>query len=269
MENQNINKLNFLINYIEDNLHTTINYKELAKILCVNEYTLHRIFYFISGVSLAEYIRKRRLSKAFEELKTSNIKIIDLALKYQYDSSTSFSRAFKNMFNITPTECRNSNKEFKQFPILKFDNPSISHQELNYKIENLEEIKIYYVETHAKTMDDFRFNIRKLYREIKKNGLHKKFNEIEMYGVSFYKDDMHYYYVGSKKEYENTKKLVLPSGKYAIFNVGSREQKDIIKTLKIIYTAWLPSTNYVVDKNWHLELYIDNNCYLYIPIKDI
>lgn len=268
MENQNINKLNLLVNYIENNLNTSIEYKNLAKILCVNEYTLHRIFYFISSVSLAEYIIKRRLSKAFEELKTTNIKIIDLALKYQYDSSTSFSRAFKNMFGITPTECRNSNKEFKQFPIFKLNNPSISYQELNYKIENLEEIKLFCVETHAKLMDDFRFNIRKLYREIKQNGLHKKFNENGMYRVSFDKDDAHYYYVGSKSKYENTKELILPDGKYAIFNVGSREQKDIIKTEKIIYGSWLPSTNYIVDENWNFELYVGNDCYLYIPIKN-
>ena len=122
MNNENINRLNALINYIEDNLDNPIEYKNLAKILCVNEYTLHRIFYFVANISLAEYIRKRRLSKAFEELKTTNIKVIDLALKYQYDSSTSFSRAFKSMFGITPSQCKDDKMQYKQFPIIKFNN---------------------------------------------------------------------------------------------------------------------------------------------------
>ena len=60
----------------------------------VSEYSLQRIFMFITDLSLSEYIRKRRLSRAFEELKTSDIKIIDLSIKYQYESSISFSRAF-------------------------------------------------------------------------------------------------------------------------------------------------------------------------------
>ena len=267
MNNENISRLNAVIDYIEDNLDSHIEYNTLAKILCVNEYTLHRIFFFVANISLSEYIRKRRLSRAFEELKTTNIKIIDLALKYQYDSSTSFSRAFKNMFEITPSQCKSNKNDYKQFPILKFNNESTICQELNYKIDKVEETKIYCVGTKAKTFDDLHFNIRKLYNEIKNNGFHKILNEIGMYGIYVEKENL-YYYVGSKNKYENTKEFIIPKGEYVIFNVGSREQKDIIKTENIIYTQWLPSTNYIIDENWNFELYIDNNCYIYIPIKD-
>ena len=267
MNNENISRLNAVIDYIEDNLDSHIEYNTLAKILCVNEYTLHRIFFFVANISLSEYIRKRRLSRAFEELKTTNIKIIDLALKYQYDSSTSFSRAFKNMFEITPSQCKSNKNDYKQFPILKFNNESTICQELNYKIDKVEETKIYCVGTKAKTFDDLHFNIRKLYNEIKNNGFHKILNEIGMYGIYVEKENL-YYYVGSKNKYENTKEFIIPKGEYVIFNVGSREQKDIIKTENIIYTQWLPSTNYIIDENWNFELYIENNFYIYIPIKD-
>ena len=113
------NKIKFekLIKYIEANLTEKIHYNELSKILAVSEQSMQRIFIFITNMSLSEYIRKRRLSKAYEELKSSNIKIIDLAIKYQYESENSFSRSFKNMFHMTPSECRKSNVEFVQFPI--------------------------------------------------------------------------------------------------------------------------------------------------------
>ena len=80
----NYDLLNNMIDYIEENLTEDIKYKDLAKIVGVSEYSLQRIFMFLAGISLFEYIRKRRLSKAFEELKTTNIKVIDLALKYQF-----------------------------------------------------------------------------------------------------------------------------------------------------------------------------------------
>ena len=117
---------------------------------------------FITGVSLSEYIRKRRLSKSFEELKTSNIKIIDLALKYQYESAISFSRAFKKLFGITPSECKKSTKSFKLFPIIKFNNNE-NYDELDYEIKNLNEITVYGKKTVSKTYDDSLYNIRKLY----------------------------------------------------------------------------------------------------------
>lgn len=102
----NFEYLNQMIKYIEDNLTENIEYKELSKIVGVSEYNLQRIFTFLTNISLAEYIRKRRLSKSFEELKTTDIKIIDLAVKYQYNSQISFARAFKSMFGITPSECK-------------------------------------------------------------------------------------------------------------------------------------------------------------------
>ena len=264
----NYKLLNDMIDYIEDNLTEEINYKQLSKIVGISEYSLQRIFVFLTNVSLSEYIRRRRLSKAYEELKTTDIKIIDLAIKYGYDSSISFSRAFKKYFNITPSECRNTNKQFKLFPIIKFNNNE-DYSELNYEIKDIDKIEIYCKKTISKTHDDSLYNIRKLYKEIKENGLHSKFNEVGQYGVSLKKDDKYIYLVGCTIKYKETEKFIIPKGKYAIFNVGSREQKDIVKTDEMIYSKWLPSTNYKIIDDMHIEYYTLNNCYIYVQIKDI
>lgn len=76
----NFEYLNEMIKYIEQHLTENIEYKEFAQIVGVSEYNLQRIFMFLTNMSISEYIRKRRLSKAFEELKTTNIKVIDLAI---------------------------------------------------------------------------------------------------------------------------------------------------------------------------------------------
>lgn len=178
----NYKLLNDMVDYIEDNLTEEISYKQLSKIVGISEYSLQRIFVFLTNVSLSEYIRRRRLSKAYEELKVTDIKIIDLAIKYGYDSSISFSRTFKKYFNITPSECRNTNKQYKLFPVIKFNNNE-DYSELNYEIKEIDDIEIYCKKTISKTHDDSLYNIRKLYNEIKANGLHKKFNDIGQYAV--------------------------------------------------------------------------------------
>ena len=86
--------LNKMINYIENNLENKIEYEKLAKILGVSEYTMKSIFSLLCNTSISEYIRKRRLSNAGFDLCKSREKIIDVALKYQYENATSFSRAF-------------------------------------------------------------------------------------------------------------------------------------------------------------------------------
>ena len=264
----NYNLLNEMINYIEDNLTEDIDYNVLAKIVGISEYSLQRIFTFLTNISISEYIRKRRLSKAFEELKTSDIKIIDLAIKYNYDSSISFSRAFKQYFGITPSECRNSDDYFKLFPIIKFNNNNYLCDELNYEIKDVEEKEIYCFGVDAYTNEDLLFNIRKLYKDLKSNGIHSELNKIGMYGISLYKNNKYFYYVGSEKNYKNTEKIIIPKSKYVIFNVGAREQKDIVKTENLIYNQWIKSTDYEILNEFNFELYIDDNCYLYIPIKD-
>ena len=225
----NYEYLNKMIQYIEKHLTEKIEYKELARIVGVSEYSLQRIFMFLTNISLVEYIRKRRLSKAFEELKKSDIKIIDLAIKYQYDSSISFARAFKNLFGITPSECKSNNKEYKLFPIIQFNSTEF-YKGLSYEIKEIDEIVIYCKKTKATTHEDFLFNVRNLYKEIKDNGLYKKFNEDGQYGITIVRDNDYTYLVGCRIKYENTEKSIIPKGKYAVFNAGSREQKDIDET---------------------------------------
>lgn len=86
--------LNEITEYIDNNLEKKIEYSKLSKIMGVSEYTMKRIFSLLTNQSLSEYIRKRRLSTAGYDLYYTKNKIIDIAMKYQYDNATSFSRAF-------------------------------------------------------------------------------------------------------------------------------------------------------------------------------
>lgn len=89
--------MNQVIDYIEENLTEQIHYESLARIVGCSVYEFSRIFSFMAGMSVSEYIRRRRLSQAIFDIQTGKEKIIDIALKYCYESPTAFTRAFKEL----------------------------------------------------------------------------------------------------------------------------------------------------------------------------
>lgn len=130
-----LDRMNSAIDYIELHLTDTIEYKQLAKIVCCSVYHFQRMFSFISGVALSEYIRRRRLTLAAIELQNKNTKIIDIALKYGYESPEAFSRAFKNLHGVPPTSARSMGTTLKAYPRMTFYLSIKGGIEMNYRIE--------------------------------------------------------------------------------------------------------------------------------------
>lgn len=96
------------IEYIENNLNNKIELKDLADKAFLSKYHFHRIFHATVGEPVAEYIRKRRLTEAANELLNTDHKIIDIALKYQFSTQESFTKTFKKFYGIPPKEFRKS-----------------------------------------------------------------------------------------------------------------------------------------------------------------
>ena len=95
------------IDYIEDHITEDIDYAEIAKQAYSSSFHFQRVFHIICGYSIGEYIRNRRLSLAGTDLSSGNEKVIDIALKYGYNSPESFSRAFTKFHGITPVQAKN------------------------------------------------------------------------------------------------------------------------------------------------------------------
>ncbi len=96
------------IDYIEANITGEIDFEEVAQRAYSSPFHFQRVFGILCGLSLGDYIRMRRLSLAGEELSKGNAKIIDIALKYGYDTPESFSRAFTRFHGIAPSEAKHS-----------------------------------------------------------------------------------------------------------------------------------------------------------------
>lgn len=106
-------ELKQVIDYIEDNLTKPIKYELLSHIAGCSVHEFSRLFSFIAGVSVSEYIRRRRLSHAVYDIQNSNERIINIAMKYCYESPTTFTRAFKALFGVSPIQARKTGVSIK------------------------------------------------------------------------------------------------------------------------------------------------------------
>ncbi len=129
-----LSNMNKAMAYIEEHLTEDIDYSQISKIACCSEYHFKRMFSFLSGIGLSEYIRRRRLTLAALDLKDKSLRIIDVAVKYGYDSADSFSRAFHSMHGILPSEVRNSNIQLKAYPKMTFQLSIKGGCEMYYRI---------------------------------------------------------------------------------------------------------------------------------------
>ena len=129
-----LDRMNAALDYIEENLTEQIDMALVAHTACCSEYHFTRMFSFITDIPLGEYIRRRRLALAGFELKTSDIKVLDLAVKYGYDSQGAFARAFQVMHGVTPTEARIPNVPIQSFARISFTITINGGEKMEYRI---------------------------------------------------------------------------------------------------------------------------------------
>lgn len=134
-------RMNTVIDYIEENIAEEINYKQAAAIACCPQNQFQRIFSYITEITLTEYIRRRRLTLSAFELQKGKLRIIDVALKYGYDSHASFTRAFRDFHGISPTKARNKSTVFNIYPKLTFQIQKINKERSGSKMAVLGKIE--------------------------------------------------------------------------------------------------------------------------------
>ncbi|MBN2472550.1 MAG: AraC family transcriptional regulator [Anaerolineae bacterium] len=129
-----LKQFNLAMHYIEANLDGEIDFEQVAQLACCSAYHFRRVFSFLSGVTLSEYIRRRRLSQAAVELLHSEIRVIDLAVKYGYDSPDAFTRAFQGLHGVTPSQARKDGVLLKAIPPMTFQMTIQGGNKMDYRI---------------------------------------------------------------------------------------------------------------------------------------
>ncbi|WP_251862319.1 AraC family transcriptional regulator [Clostridium sp. Marseille-Q2269] len=256
-----LENLNTVLEYIEQHLTEDIKNHKLELITGVSDYHFRRIFSFLSGISLSNYIRLRRLSKAAIELQ-QGASITETAFKYGYQSIEGFSRAFKEWFGISPSNVSEA-IEFKLFSKMSFQLTIRGGINMNYRIEEKSAFKL--VGLSAKIPIQFNWENNKIkekiidrfteeQRQLLKNYRNTQVKEVVNASYNF--DEGRYnekgfldHLIGSITTLdidfpEQFTVINVPQNIWAIFKVEGPFPNALQDTWAKIFSEWLPSTDY-------------------------
>ncbi|MCM3388823.1 AraC family transcriptional regulator [Ureibacillus chungkukjangi] len=257
-----LKSMNDAMKYIEENLMNEIDFKVVAKIAHCSEYHFKRMFSFLAGIPLSEYIRRRRLSLAALELNSSSMKIIDVAIKYGYNSPDSFTRAFQNLHGITPSEARANGKPLKAYPLMTFQLSIKGGNEMNYRIEEKEAFNIVGIMKRVPIIfEGENPEITAMWKSLTMEKITqlKSLSNVEPTGIiqastNFSEGRMEEkgeldQYIGvatTKICPEDYSKLEVPASTWAIFESSGPFPSTLQETWGRIYSEWFPSSSYQV-----------------------
>ena len=253
------------INYIEDHLTEQIDYELVARESFSSSYHFQRLFSILSGYTLGEYIRSRRLTLAGTELATGKAKVIDIAAKYGYDSPDSFAKAFQKFHGMTPSQARSNGAMLKSFSRLSFKITLEGGSIMRYKIVEMEELvltgfKRRFTGTPEKrNRQDHEFAVNtRLHQYILQGAARDCETVYEV--ITNFGDDGYDFYIASKldplmmtdfeedlgefaKAYEH---VTIPAGSYLVCETERCEYptEELEALRSRAMTEWLPSAGY-------------------------
>lgn len=215
-----VERLNQSMNYIEEHLTGEIDYEQLGRIACCSTYHYQRMFTYMAGITLAEYIRRRKMSLAAVDLQGGDKRIIDIAEKYGYRSPTAFNRAFR---------------------IIGVSAPLDKEIENNFMVV-------------PKMWQDATINgtIQKL------TGMMNT-PPMGLLGVSACNDEEQWKYfiaVSSTKTGSEFEEYTVPASTWAIFS-GTGTNQSIQELEQRIITEWLPTSGYEYANAPDIEVYLN------------
>ena len=261
-----IERLNDAIGYIEEHLTDEIDYGQLGRIACCSSYHFQRMFAYMAGIPLSEYIRRRRMSLAAVDLQGNSMKIIDVAGKYGYNSPTSFNRAFQSVHGIAPSAVKSEGISVKSFPPLTFKITVKGVEEMNYRIETKEAFRIVGVSVPLYKEIEKNFTvIPQKWQEISENGTLQRLAgmmdtpPMGVLGVSICNDAEQWRYyiaVATSQPQEDLEEYLVPAATWAIFS-GEGTNQAIQELERRIVTEWLPTSGYEYGNAPDVEVYLN------------
>ena len=268
-------RMNKAIDYIEDNLCNDIDFNNIAKIVCQSPANFQRTFSIVTDISVFEYIRRRKLTLAAFDMQNSTAKVIDIALKYGYESPESFTRAFKETHGVSPTGARKQGLPLKAYPRIAFLLSIKGDAVMEYRIENKEAFLVYGIEGIFNMENDQHLkDLPAFWRECWQDGrceqLLKSTNDPSsgVHAVCSYRETggstFPYAIFTHHTEGCNTEgftQIEIPAATWAIFKSEKHaieQTTGVVQSLiKRVYTDWLPTAAYNHLDGYGLEMYLD------------
>lgn len=252
--------LNRALQYIEDHLAEDLDLKEAARQACCSDYHFSRMFSFLAGIPLSEYIRRRRLTLAAFELQTSDSRVMDVAIKYGYSSADAFSRAFQALHGMSPSLAKSNGHLLKAYPRMTFQLTVQGGSVMHYRIVEKEAFRIVGITKRVPIQfHGVNAEIESMWSRLTSKDIAqlKALSNIEPQGlvqasVNFSEERMeekglldHYIGVATSKECpEHLTKLEVSKSTWAVFEAVGPFPDALQNVWGRIYSEWFPSSSY-------------------------
>jgi len=251
--------------YIEDKITEDIILEDIAEQCNVSYHYFSKTFAMITGYTLKEYIRNRRITLASYEVSNTEHRILDIAIKYCYSSNEAFSRAFKKIHGINPSTARKDNIAiYTHFPVLTYEIPKQNILSLRYDI--IRNMNYSFVGQSIFVSEDIdgydKTQLKHQQFLINFQSLHPSENVIYLIRKNLSQNFMNYeYFVGYKqKEYpyaQDDLKLISINAPKAVRFISKATSKDLIPDIKlIIYNEWAKN-GFIADLICEMEYVIE------------
>lgn len=273
------------IDYIEEHITEDLSIETIAKQAYISPFYFQKGFSMLCGMTVSEYIRQRRLALAGSDLVSSSDKIIDIALRYGYDSPDSFTKAFTRFHGVTPAKVRKGEATIRSFACLKIKFMLEGGTSMDYKIVNKDAFTVIGV-SRAFAYDGAQREIPKFWNEHYQSG---NGNVVcGMYGISIDEDmgsnKFEYLiaddYMPAKDVPEGFVTRVIPKHTWAVFPCKGPMPRALQDVNRRIFSEWLPGCrDYELAAGYCVELYADPTAYkngnqdenyesqMWIPVK--
>jgi len=282
--------------YMEEHICEDINYADVAKSVHMSSYDFHRTFSFIAGMTANEYIRKRRLTLAAQELQTTDISVLDVAYKYGYESPESFSKAFSRFHGSNPRRAKKNGAKLHLFNplVIKiiFEGGSI----MDYRLEHRERLKLIALTRsfpNEIVNDDDDHSIPDFWTECSEKNLIQPMRLLrtegkrDLYGFCgpVKESETHFIYgigvlIDEDTDISQLDRLIKEGygiwetnpADYAVFKCFGSDGNCLGETWSKFYKEFVPQTGYTQTDEIDFEIYFEKGekdlfCELWIPVR--
>jgi len=280
-----VDSISEALDYIEKNLDEELTPESIAKHVMVSSFYFQKGFSMLCGYTVGEYIRRRRLAQAASELASTDEKVIDIAMKYGYDSPDSFTKAFTRFHGVTPASVRKDGALVKSFAPLRISFELKGGYIMDYKIEEKQEFTVIGLSKN--------FSYEGAYEEVPKLwgefiSLREKLGLCGMFGINIDETmgGKEFEYIiadawdGKSEVSEGVTKKTIPAFTWAVFPCIGPMPNAIQTTNKRIFAEWIPNCrDYEFAAGYNIEMYGDPTkypkgtedenyyCEVWIPVK--
>ncbi|WP_010250833.1 AraC family transcriptional regulator [Acetivibrio cellulolyticus] len=281
-----LDAMNSAVEYLEANINEKLDIEKVAKIALSSPFHFQRMYYMLTGVTIAEYVRRRRLTLAAQDIMAGD-KIIDISYRYGYETPEAFTKAFRKMHGISPSAAREPGANLKAYPKLSFHISIKGDKSMDYKIVEKEAFTVVGKKTKITTANgENKKLIPEFWDNCNRDGsmewLSQNAGKLRVMGVCTDLNTFCEGYFSYMLAIEKTKEPIpegyvierIPAATWAVFEAVGPMPESLQNVEMRVFSEWFPSTGYQHECAPELEIYSegdftapDYRCEYWVPIK--